>query len=61
LQLLGHPGLKMLSHHVENAIVRAARVHEHAPAMAGDDGGVGGSSGAGGEHACEYRPQCHAA
>ncbi len=57
LQLLRHPGLKVLRHHVEDAIVDAARVHKHAPAMVGDDGGVGGSSGAGSGHACEYRAE----
>ena len=54
LQLLRHPGLKMLRHRIENAIVTPARVHKHAPAMVGDDGSVGGSGGAGCEHACEY-------
>ena len=57
LQLLCHPGLKMFRHNVEDAIVDAARVHKHAPAMVGDDGGVGSSGGAGSEHACEYRAE----
>src|ERR1700759_3084937 len=43
LQLLRYPGLKVLRHHVEDAIVDAARVHKNAPPMGGDDGGVGRS------------------
>ena len=46
----------MLRHHVEYAIVGAARVHKHAPAMMSDDGGVGGGGGASSGHVCEYRP-----
>jgi hypothetical protein len=57
LQLLRHPGMEVLRHHIEDAIVGPARIHKHAPAVVRDDGGVGSSGGAGCEHACEYRAE----
>lgn len=55
LELLGDPGVKMLLHHVQDPVVRAACIHKHTPAMAGNDGGISGGGGAGSGHACEYR------
>ena len=57
LQLLLHPGLETLCHHIEDAVVSAACIHKHAPAVVGDDSGVSGRGGAGSEHACEYRAE----
>ena len=57
LELLADPGLEMLRHDIEDAIIRAAGIHEHAPAVVSDDGGVGGCGGASGRHALEYMPQ----
>ncbi len=57
LQLLRHPRREMLCHHIEYAIIGAARVHKHAPAMVSDDGGVSSGGGAGSGHIWKYRPR----
>lgn len=57
LKLLRNPWLEMLCHHIEDAVVGSSCIHEHAPAMAGDDGGIGSGRSTGFEHVCEYRAE----
>ncbi len=53
---LGDPRLEVAGHDVDDLIVGAACVDEHATAMMGDEGSIGGRGRSGFQHGEKYKP-----